>query len=283
MTVDKALLLAFGVIGIPVAGVVGAYVAARSTGGVPAPLRRLAELIGRIPAYAAIIVVTVLVALLIFTVAGRTLVHHFSSVDVTTFAWVHEHRVHWMSRLMSHVTNWAKLKTHIVDAAIICGVLTAALDLSRPGRRAWFWSGPVQIVVAVFLVWRTQLFLLHHVSRHNLPVHSDLGGYPSGGAQRAIADMGVLLFVTLRRLDLPRWIPNTLWGLWAALAYAEGYSRIYVEKHYLQDALAGWALGALMFIGFLWAGRILDGVPEPSPTTGVPAGRPVARSGATEP
>jgi membrane-associated phospholipid phosphatase len=282
MTVDKAVLLAFGIVGIPVAGIIGAYIAARSTGDVPSPLRRVAELIGRIPAYAAVIVVTVLVSLLVFTVAGRTVVHHFSSVDVTVYAWVHEHRVHWMSRLMNHVTNWAKLKTHIVDAAVICGVLTAALDLSRPGRRAWFWSGPVQIFVAVFLTWRTQLFLLHHVHRH-LPVHPGLGPYPSGGAQRAIVDIGVLLFVTLRRLDLARWIPIALWGGWAALAYAEGYSRIYVEKHYLQDALAGWALGAVMFVGFVWAGRILDGVPDRVPSTGLPADRPVARSSATEP
>jgi membrane-associated phospholipid phosphatase len=174
-----------------------------------------------------------------------------------------------MSRLMGHLTNWPMLKTHVVDGAVICIVLTAVIDLANPRRRMWFWSGPAQIVLGLLLVWRCQLFLLHHVHR-DLPTHPGLGGYPSGGCQRAIADMGLMLSVVLRRVQLPKPTVVTLWGVLAALAYGEGYSRIYVEKHYLQDVLAGWALGGVMLLGFVWAGRLLDGVGTVSRTVSTP-------------
>jgi undecaprenyl-diphosphatase len=64
--------------------------------------------------------------------------------------------------------------------------------------------------------------------------------FPSGHAARGAALAGVLAHVATREALLP---PIAALPLAAAVAGAGGGSRVWVERHWISDAVGGWALG----------------------------------------
>lgn len=75
-------------------------------------------------------------------------------------------------------------------------------------------------------------------------VAEDSLGIPSGHAQNAVAVWG-LVAAELRR----RWV----WAVALVLIVGISLSRVYLGVHFLIDVVVGWALGALVLVGFLWA------------------------------
>ena len=82
------------------------------------------------------------------------------------------------------------------------------------------------------------------------PLHDGLAfngwSFPSGHASGSVVAYGMLAYVALRMLP-GRWhLPMIL--LAAAIAFSTGFSRIYLQAHYLSDVVAGFASGTAWLV-----------------------------------
>lgn len=83
----------------------------------------------------------------------------------------------------------------------------------------------------------------------SLSVFSSLGGlgFPSGGAQKAILTLGMLVMLQNRRST---WVIGGLFFLLLS------FSRIYLGAHFFTDILAGWVVGLFLVLGATQAQKI---------------------------
>ena len=167
----------------------------------------------------------------------------------------------------------------MLGIGVLVGFVAVIRDVLTPGRQNRWWSGPVQIVVVIAVAHYLQIWLAERHPPRTPPLDAlagnTFGTYPSGGCVRAVADYGVMIAVLVRRFPMPRWGVAALWAVWGAGAYIEGFSRMYLSKHWLQDVLGGWALGGALLAVLLVAGAALDG-PAGSPL--LPFGRSADRA-----
>jgi undecaprenyl-diphosphatase len=82
------------------------------------------------------------------------------------------------------------------------------------------------------------------------PLHDGLAfngwSFPSGHTSGSVVAYGMLAYVALRMLP-GRWhLPMIL--LAAAIAFSTGFSRIYLQAHYLSDVVAGFASGTAWLV-----------------------------------
>lgn len=111
------------------------------------------------------------------------------------------------------------------------------------GRRWWM---PIVLTVAMFYLERyTQRSLAKAVHRGHPP--TTLGTFPSGGVARLICVYGLLIVLAL--LLAPQITHAFRVGIYTGLATAaviEGYTRWYLAKHWITDALGGLVFGYLL-------------------------------------
>jgi membrane-associated phospholipid phosphatase len=139
------------------------------------------------------------------------------------------------------------------------------------GRRCWV---PLVAILAQFPLEQYVQAILAAVVHRGHPPTGD-GTYPSGGVARIVMTFGTLALFAVLTFRLRRPWPVALGTLVAAAAAAEAYSRIYVEKHWLTDALAGLAFGPALFLGYAVAAWVLAGGRRPGDVPAPTAGRPL--------
>jgi membrane-associated phospholipid phosphatase len=122
------------------------------------------------------------------------------------------------------------------------------------GRRRW-WA-PGILILSVILVEKYQQSMLATIVDRGHPP-TTLGTYPSGGCARLISVYGVILFAILELARAGRRTRVLTWTVLAAAAFMEGYSRWYLNKHWLTDVLGGWLYGGLLLVVAVFAGRAL--------------------------
>jgi membrane-associated phospholipid phosphatase len=153
--------------------------------------------------------------------------------------------------------GWAHIMNVVTQLGNIpetrtAGVVFAVL-LAFVAPRRWV---PAVLILGVIVVEKYQQTLLAAIVDRGHPP-TTLGTYPSGGCARLICVYGTILFLSLelaragRRTRVLAWTP-----LWAA-AFAEGYSRWYLNKHWVTDVLGGWFYGGLLLAVVVFAGRAL--------------------------
>jgi membrane-associated phospholipid phosphatase len=131
--------------------------------------------------------------------------------------------------------------------------------------RRRFWIPLLCIPLALVLEQYVQAIVSGMVSRGHPP--TGLGSYPSGGIARIDMIIGALaLFAALT------WRPGrrgtiTLGTAVLVLATVEGYSRIYVQKHWITDVIAGTLFGPALFFGYALAVCTLAGRYPGAPRT----------------
>lgn len=171
-----------------------------------------------------------------------------------------EHPVDWWAfhladRLRS--PGWARAMNVVtrmgdLDETRITGAV-AAVVLAFVTRRRW---APALTIASVVVVEKYQQSLLATIVGRGHPP-TTLGTYPSGGCARLISVYGVILFLVLERFQAGRRVRTAAWTLLAAAAFAEGYSRWYLNKHWLTDVFGGWFYGVLLLAVAVFATRAL--------------------------
>jgi len=162
--------------------------------------------------------------------------------DVEFSAWLHQH---WNSTI-SGACNVVTLAGSVPALALL--TLVVALYLLRRGR---FDEAAVLCVGALGLeIVNPVLKLAFHRPRPELAyVHLDTYSFPSGHAAGSAAVYALVLYLLARHA-------RVRWQLFAGVGYVVlvagiGFSRLYLQAHYLSDVLAGFSLGAA------WAGACL--------------------------
>ena len=100
------------------------------------------------------------------------------------------------------------------------------------------------------------------------------GPFPSGGAARAMATYGLAAFLVWTMRPRAR-VAVAAWAVAAALIFVEGYTRVYLGRHWPVDVLGGWLAGALWLLVLIG----LDALARPS--AGASAGGRRTGSGAS--
>jgi membrane-associated phospholipid phosphatase len=173
--------------------------------------------------------------------------------DVEFSRWLHAHA-------SSTATSFFKIFTLSGNVAFLA-LLTVALALLLL-RRARVQESAFLLVSALGIeVLNAVLKLLFHRPRPELAyVHLDTYSFPSGHATGSTAIYGIVFYFLARN-------GSTLRRALAAVSFvvlilAIGFSRLYLEVHYLSDVLAGCSLGAAWAAGTLFVyevgGRDMD-------------------------
>jgi membrane-associated phospholipid phosphatase len=169
--------------------------------------------------------------------------------DVTFAGWLHAHSVAVLISAFKVVT----LAGNVAVLAVV--TVGAAAWLLR--RRAFNEALLVCAVGFGIEVLNAGLKLAFHRPRPLLAyVHLETYSFPSGHAAGAAATYGVLIFLIARHGRPRRRVACGL--LFLITVSAIGFSRLYLEAHYLSDVLAGFSVGLLWLSGclliYLWAG-----------------------------
>jgi membrane-associated phospholipid phosphatase len=167
-------------------------------------------------------------------------------------------RAHGWARLMNIVTQSGNL-TETRIAAVVFSVVLAFFA----GRRRW-WA-PGVLILSVLVVEKYQQSMLATIVDRGHPP-TTLGTYPSGGCARLVSIYGVILLLVLELTRAGRRTRTLTWALLWTAAFLEGYSRWYLNKHWLTDVLGGWFYGGLLLAVAVFAGRALVGRREATAT-----------------
>ncbi len=154
---------------------------------------------------------------------------------------IHPLRSARVTAVAKGVSYLAGPHVHLLAAAAL-GIL---LRVER-GRGGY---GPAAASVGALVVDNGTRIFLHQkrppkASRH----HSrNRFAYPSGHTTAATA-IGVAAAAAIGG-DLPRSRQALVWGTVAAAALAVGWSRLYLDEHWLDDVVGGWMAGTVIGLG----------------------------------
>ena len=193
------------------------------------------------------------VAFGVMCLLGLLVVNHGLTVDKPVFNWITTHQVHAMASAMNRLTK-------IGDTWTTWGAAAAAAACIAVTSRERRWLAPVALASLIVADHFTTLALRHVFHRVGPPT-SPLGTYPSGGCDRCIVFYGLIAYLLWREFSGRR--TTAIWAACAvaALGFNEAFSRVYLSKHWLTDAVSGLLYGGLLLAGFILAVRAVAGRP----------------------
>ncbi len=202
----------------------------------------------------------------VMALLGLLVIHGGHLIDKPVNHWVSQHRAHQWTQLMAKATKIGDMWT--TRGAVV----TAAVCLAVIWRRMR-WLPPVAFA-AISVIQHPLTHLIHLTHPRVGPPGFPHGTFPSGGSERCVAFYGLIAYLLWREFSGSR--QTAIWSAAAvaALAFNEGYSRLYLGMHWATDVLSGWIYGLLLLAAFITAIRLVAG-PARSPA-GVPAPSAVA-------
>jgi membrane-associated phospholipid phosphatase len=164
--------------------------------------------------------------------------------DVEFSRWLHLHS-------NGTLRSFFEVITYAGNVAVLA-LLAAAVSIWLLRRRRFNEAALVAASAAGIELLNGGLKLLFHRPRPELAyVHLDTYSFPSGHSAGTTAIYAVILYVLARRMASVRRQAAIAIGFVALVALV-GFSRLYLEVHYLSDVLAGVSLGAAWASGALF-------------------------------
>ena len=182
---------------------------------------------------------------------GVLVVHAGPDLDKPVHSWMIHHQVHFWKAVMDRLTKMGNTWTTWGAAAAAAACLAA---LYRKHK----WLPPVVFGAAIVIDHFLTLALRHTFHRLGTP-ESPLGTFPSGGCDRIIVFYGLIAYLIWREVSGRKSTAIWLAGVVAALAFTEGYSRVYLSLHWFTDAVSGLIYGGLVLAVFITTIRLVEG------------------------
>ncbi len=204
--------------------------------------------------FLAVIVVGAAVIFGIMAVVGQLVLHGGPSIDKPIFHWAVAHPVHHWKKLMNSLTKIGDTWSTRMAA------FSAAVCLAVTWRRYKWLPAFAFLVLSVL-----QRYLTHaiHLVAHRVgtPLFPH-GTFPSGGSERCVVFFGLIAYFLWHEFSGRRVTAIWAGAAVAALAFNEGYSRVYLSMHWTTDVLSGWFYGILLLALFTLASRVIIGPPR---------------------
>jgi membrane-associated phospholipid phosphatase len=206
---------------------------------------------------AAISVAGGVLAYRVMDLIGGPVVKYGPRIDVPVERWTSRHQVEAWSSVVKRLNNIGSSWTSWAAAGTAGACLSATWS-----RQKWF---PPSVLASAVLVDKlTTQALRRRIDRVGPPA-SPQGTYPAGGPDR------VVLFTALISNLLWREFSGSARGRILALATIGGfafnisYCRQYLSRHWLTDIVSGLVYGAVLYVPFATAIRMIAGPPAVKP------------------
>ena len=155
---------------------------------------------------------------------------------------VHENAFTDVMKVLTKMGNIFEIRIECVIGAVLLGLLW----------RRYFYL-PAAIILSTFILEKFMQKGLAKIIDRGHPV-TTLGTYPSGGCARLLSIGGIMVFLALLALPaVSRRVKITTWTVFAVLVWCEAFSRMYLSKHWLTDAIGGVILGVLLLLAVVSA------------------------------
>jgi len=260
VTGQLAVVLA-GAVGVALVVAVAIRLARRAGSLAPPSAGRVATLAGSLAArrdslgrraHPAVAVVAVLAAWLTVSVAisyaaGQlTKLAPVVRLDRQAGHFVDSHRLAVMVHLMLNGTLLGSYPV-VYSIAAVTGLTVGVLT------RRWL---PLVVAVAAIPAEIVIQKLISSLVHGSMPAQGlaigPPGGYFSGGSARTLIVCGLLAYFAGWTGLARRW-RALLWTAAGLAAFVEGYSRLYLGRHWAADIAGGWLTGALVLVGLIFA------------------------------
>jgi membrane-associated phospholipid phosphatase len=170
-------------------------------------------------------------------------------LDRPVYDWFVGHRAAWLTGPVLFFTGIGNYQA----TAVISVVAGVALALRR--RTVL----PLVLLSTVLVEKYLQQWVGALAHAPKPPVSSAIGpvgGFPSGGSARVLLVCGMAAWLLAEQRSSRRLVVAA-WTVTALLAFAEGWSRMYLGRHWMVDVLGGWLFGALIMVVLLAAATLL--------------------------
>jgi undecaprenyl-diphosphatase len=173
-------------------------------------------------------------------------------INHDVLSWFVGHRADWLNGIMNTLTGIGSSKYVIYPLAVVVGV----------GFSLWYDNPlPMVLSVATVLGVKTLQHYLIDIVHGPFPPHATAigptGSYPSGGTARVVAMFGMAAFLFAVRRPHRRRTAVALFTIVSLLVLAEGFSRLYLGRHWLWDVVGGLLVGALWLGILAFGARVL--------------------------